>query len=52
MNQQLSYNILRKMDEKSNEVLDLSNSLKLKIFLVPKQRKERIVCPQTIKLKF
>ena len=52
MNQQLTCNKLKKMDQKSNEFLDSSNSPKLKILLVPKQRKERIVCPQTIKLKF
>ena len=36
MNKQSSCNILRKMDLKSNEFLDSSNSPKLKILLVPK----------------
>ena len=51
MNQHLFCNMLKKMDKKSNDFLDSSNSPRLKILLVPKQRKERIVCPQTIELK-
>ena len=37
MNQHLFCNILKKMDKKSNDFLDSSNSPRLKILLVPKQ---------------
>ena len=52
MNQNLSCKILQKNGLKSNEFLDSSNSPKLKILLILKQREERIVCPQIIELDF
>ena len=52
MNLYLSCKIFQKNGLKSNEFLNSSNSLKLKILLVPKQREERIVCPRIIELYF